>query len=125
MESDEQPTNTYVIRPEYHHKFKAAVVQEIIQKVLKLMLEGKEYTSEDSLEWCQEISDKIKDEVKAQCQLDRYKIVVQTVIGEQRGGGAKMACRCLWDSDTDNYAQGVYTNKSLFCVAAAYGIYYY
>ena len=52
-----------------------------------------------------------------------------------------MGCRCYWDSDTDNYAQDIFMNvrfpvdvtvsdfsslqDTLFCVAAAYGIYYY
>ena len=43
---------------------------------------------------------------------DRYKFVVQCVIGEQRGEGVKMGCRCFWDSDTDNYAQDVFLNVS-------------
>lgn len=48
---------------------------------------------------------------------DRYKFIVQVVIGEQRGEGVKMACRCFWDSDTDNCAQDIFMNDSLFCVA--------
>ena len=55
----------------------------------------------------------------------RYKIVVEVVIGEQRGEGVRMGTRCLWDSDTDNYASDVFMNDSLFCCAAAFGIYYY
>ena len=38
---------------------------------------------------------------------------------------AKMVCRCLWDSDTDNYASDVYMNDSLFCCTAVFGLYYY
>ena len=55
----------------------------------------------------------------------RYKIVVEVVIGEQRGEGVRMGSRCLWDSDTDNYASCVYMNDSLFCCAAVFGLYYY
>jgi tctex1 domain-containing protein 2 len=36
-----------------------------------------------------------------------------------------MGSRCLWDSDTDNYASDVYMNDSLFCCAAVFGLYYY
>ena len=36
-----------------------------------------------------------------------------------------MGTRCLWDSDTDSYASDVFMNDSLFCCAAAFGIYYY
>ena len=33
--------------------------------------------------------------------------------------------RRAWDADTDNYAQEVYMNKSLFCIATVFGIYHY
>eukprot|EP00043_Microstomoeca_roanoka_P010371 m.98481 g.98481 ORF g.98481 m.98481 type:complete len:77 (+) comp14874_c0_seq3:480-710(+) len=61
----------------------------------------------------------------AELNLPRYKFVVQGTIGEQRGEGAKVGARCLWDSDTDNLAQDVFVNDSLFCVVAAYGVYFY
>ena len=54
-----------------------------------------------------------------------FQIVVEVVIGEQRGEGVRMGTRCLWDSDTDNFASDVFMNDSLFCCAAAFGIYYY
>ncbi|XP_046853922.1 dynein light chain Tctex-type protein 2B-like [Xenia sp. Carnegie-2017] len=47
-------------------------------------------------------------------KLDRYKILVQVVIGEQKGEGVKVACRCLWDSDTDNYAQDIFMTDTFF-----------
>ena len=34
----------------------------------------------------------------------------QVVIGEQRGEGVRMGCRCFWDSDTDGYAEDTYRN---------------
>ena len=54
-----------------------------------------------------------------------FQIVVEVVIGEQRGEGVRMGTRCLWDSDTDNYVSDVFMNDSMFCCAAAFGIYYY
>ncbi|KAM4895123.1 dynein light chain Tctex-type protein 2B isoform 5-T10 [Sylvia borin] len=56
---------------------------------------------------------------------DRYKMVVQVVIGEQRGEGVNMAARCFWDADTDSCAHDVFMNDSLFCVVAAFGCFYY
>ena len=52
-------------------------------------------------------------------------LAIQVVIGEQRGEGVKMGCRCFWDVNTDSYAQESFENKSIFCVAAAFGIYLY
>ena len=48
--------------------------------------------------------------VCAELNLERYKFVVQVVIGEQRGEGVRMGCRCFWDSDTDGYAEDTYRN---------------
>jgi len=58
-----------------------------------------------------------------------------------RSDCSRFGCRSFWDSDTDNYAQDVFMNvrfialernelmfceqESLFCVAAAFGVYYY
>jgi len=72
-------------------------------------------------------SDDIKLKLKTEMGSlsSRYKFVVQVVIGEQRGEGIQMGCRCFWDQDTDGYAEDSYRNDSLFCVAAAFGIYLY
>ena len=42
-----------------------------------------------------------------------------------RRNANRMGCRCFWDQNTDNYAEETYMNEHLFCVAAAFGIYYY
>eukprot|EP00051_Salpingoeca_urceolata_P028391 m.486602 g.486602 ORF g.486602 m.486602 type:complete len:123 (+) comp24516_c0_seq1:216-584(+) len=116
--------NTYIIRPHYQDKFRPAVVQEVIHSVLVEKLSGKQYDTDESLQLSTEICDEVKSRLKG-LQLQRYKFVVQATIGEQRGEGAKVAARCLWDSDTDNFAQDVFMNETLFCVAAAFGVYHY
>lgn len=87
-------------------------------------MSGKQYNSEEATSWSKHISDTVKEKLK-DLDLERYKFVVQVVIGEQRGEGVKVACRCLWDSDTDNYAQDIFMNDTLFCVVAAFGVFYY
>ncbi|XP_018586583.1 tctex1 domain-containing protein 2-like [Scleropages formosus] len=124
MEGSNAVGNTYVIRPNYQHKFKAAVVKECIRNVLQGALSGRQYEPQEVPFLSRSLADSIKEKVK-ETGLDRYKLVVQVVIGEQRGEGVKMAARCFWDADTDSYAQDVYMNDSLFCVAAAFGCYYY
>jgi len=39
--------------------------------------------------------------------------------------GGRFAGRCLWDHNTDAFAEDSYRNDSLFCVASAYGVYLY
>lgn len=55
----------------------------------------------------------------------RYKVLVHVLIGEQKGEGVRVATRCLWDAETDNYTSHTFLNDSLFAVATVYGIYYY
>ncbi|XP_064615030.1 dynein light chain Tctex-type protein 2B-like isoform X2 [Liolophura sinensis] len=104
--------------------FRPAIVKECIHQVLIDKLSGKSYDAEETTELTRSISDDIKLKLK-DIGYDRYKFIVQVYIGEQRGEGVKMACRCFWDSDTDNYAQDIFMNESLFCVAAAFGVFYY
>ncbi|XP_078060617.1 dynein light chain Tctex-type protein 2B isoform X1 [Mustelus asterias] len=105
-------------------RFKTAIVKAKINSVLKEELSNKLYNPEEVPLMTRNIAEAIKTQVK-ECAFERYKVVVQVVIGEQRGEGVKMAARCFWDADTDNFAQDVYMNESLFCVAAAFGCYYY
>merc|ERR1712002_33672 len=125
-EVSEEPVaeNTYVIRPNYANKFKKALVKKIISSVVAEQLNGESYNEENVGMWTQNISNSIKEKTK-ELEFERYKIIVQCLIGEQRGEGAKMACRCFWDSDADNYAQEVFISPTLFCVTAVFGVYFY
>ncbi|KAL5476008.1 hypothetical protein EMCRGX_G025903 [Ephydatia muelleri] len=116
-------SNAYTIRPK-KDKFRPLVVKELIHKVLVEALKEKQFSTEEAKTLTKQLCDVIKERLK-ELQLPRYKYVVQVVIGEQKGEGVKMGCRCFWDSDTDNYAQDIFMNDTLFCVAAAFGIYYY
>ena len=122
---EQELLHSYSLRPKIAEKFRSADVKELIHSVLLAKLTDKEY----NVDTCQDISKaicfEIKDKLKTSMNLTRYKFIVQCVIGEQRGAGVNMAGRCFWDSDTDNFAESIYMNESLFCVAAAYGVYYY
>ncbi|KNE57395.1 hypothetical protein AMAG_03116 [Allomyces macrogynus ATCC 38327] len=116
--------DTSLIRPNFKQKFRPTVVQMLIHQVLVNKLAGRVYDSEECSAWTREIADDIRARLK-ELNLDRYKFVVQVVIGEMRGEGVKMNCRCFWDPDADNLAQDLFTNDSMFCVAAAFGVFYY
>ena len=113
------------IRPPFHQKFRPNLVKPLIADVLAERLADKTYNAESSANMSREIADAIKSKIKSELELPRYKLVVQVVIGEQRGEGVRMGCRGFWDADTDNYAQCTFTNDSIFCVAVAFGVYLY
>ncbi|NWX19837.1 TC1D2 protein, partial [Aegotheles bennettii] len=105
-------------------RFKSSTVKECIHAILKEKLANVQYIPEEMPQLTKSLSETIKDRLKEE-GFDRYKMVVQVVIGEQRGEGVNMAARCFWDADTDSYAHDVFTNDSLFCVVAAFGCFYY
>ncbi|KAM6161162.1 dynein light chain Tctex-type protein 2B [Erethizon dorsatum] len=119
-----EPENTYILRPIFQQRFRPAVVKDCIHTVLKEELANAEYSAEETPQLTKHLSENIKDKLK-EMGFDRYKMVVQVVIGEQRGEGVFMAARCFWDADTDNYTHDVFMNDSLFCVVAAFGCFYY
>uniref|UniRef100_A0AAQ4R5E6 Dynein light chain Tctex-type 2B n=1 Tax=Gasterosteus aculeatus aculeatus TaxID=481459 RepID=A0AAQ4R5E6_GASAC len=102
-------SDTYLIRPNHQHKFKPAIVRECIREIVRERLSGKRYEPEEVTELSRSLAECIKDKVK-NAGFDKYKLVVQVVIGEQRGEGVKMSSRCFWDADTDNHAEDVFIN---------------
>ncbi|KAM9461483.1 dynein light chain Tctex-type protein 2B [Clarias gariepinus] len=124
MTESEQIANTFLIRPNYQKRFKVSVVRECIREILRENLSGVEYDPVAAPLLTRTLAEAIKHRVKA-LELDRYKLVVQVVIGEQRGQGVKMMSRCFWDSDTDGCAKDIFINDSIACVAAVFGVYHY
>jgi len=55
--------------------------------------------------------------------IPRYKVVLQSVIGEVQGQGAFIASRCLWDTEVDSYASYSFKNNVLFCTLMVFGLY--
>lgn len=122
--TSKETDNTYILRPIFQQRFRPSVVKDCIHAVLKEELANAEYSPEEMPQLTKHLSENIKDKLK-EMGFDRYKMVVQVMIGEQRGEGVFMAARCFWDADTDNYIHDVFMNDSLFCVVAAFGCFYY
>ncbi|EGV96385.1 Tctex1 domain-containing protein 2 [Cricetulus griseus] len=118
-----EPENTYILRPVFQQRrvadgtqramFRPSVVKDCIHAVLKEELASAEYSPDEMPHLTKHLSETIKDKLK-ELGYDRYKMVVQVVIGEQRGEGVFMAARCFWDADTDNYTHDVFMNVSLW-----------
>ncbi|CAH8539797.1 unnamed protein product [Schistosoma turkestanicum] len=124
-QNGEENLNSYVTKPRFDQKFRPWAVKSIISRLLREQLEGEVYSPENTHEKCISLADEIKLTLKKSLSLQRYKYLVQVIIGEQKGQGVKVARRCYWDSDTDHYAEASFVNDSLFCVAFALGVYCY
>ncbi|XP_048845993.1 dynein light chain Tctex-type protein 2B isoform X2 [Brienomyrus brachyistius] len=88
MEETCAAENTYIIRPNYQHKFKGGLVKECIRQVLKEELAGQRYAEGSEPQLCASVADCIRKRLQ-DMGFDRYKFVVQVAIGEQRGQGIK------------------------------------
>uniref|UniRef100_A0A672QQ44 Tctex1 domain containing 2 n=1 Tax=Sinocyclocheilus grahami TaxID=75366 RepID=A0A672QQ44_SINGR len=75
-------------------------------------LYGVQYDPEEVPALSRSLADSIKHKLR-DVGFDRYKLIVQVDVGEQRGERVKMAARCFWDADTDRYAQDIFMNIGL------------
>ena len=97
-------------------------VKEIIRDVLASKLKGQSYHMEYTSKWSKEIADSVRDKLK-ELQIPRYKYMVQVVVGERKSQGVRMGCRCLWDSETDNFATAEFSNVSFDFYCLEFGSY--
>ena len=100
---------TYRMKPYDEKKFSPSAVQRACEEVVTGALAGKAWNGEEEAVWAVDITEQIKAKVRAM-GFDRYKIVCQIVLGQNKQQGARVASRCLWDTETDNFAS--YTFQS-------------
>ncbi|KAG0252913.1 Tctex1 domain-containing protein 2 [Mortierella polycephala] len=116
--------DTFSLRPTFMQKFRPPVATKFMQQILQAHLQHKVYHADE----CQKLTKLIAEEVKAkliELELGRYKYVVNVILGENLGEGARMDSRCYWDQESDGSAQAFFTNDSMWCAAVAYAVFYY
>ncbi|CEP00179.1 Dynein light chain [Plasmodiophora brassicae] len=113
---------TYRMTPKEGALFQTYQVDSVIKSVMHAHLDGFAYDHDKARDVSLAISNGIKDGVKA-LKFQRYKVVVQTTIGEVRGQGARVASRCLWDDKTDNWASYSMKTETVWAVVTVFGLY--
>ena len=108
------------------------MAKKIAEEVVNAELQAEEeYDEEDAKMWSLTIGDKVRDAIKSKLRtrisaevilicikrsenmnIPRYKIIVQTTVGQLRDQGIRVASRCLWDVSTDNYTSVTFKNVS-------------
>jgi hypothetical protein len=101
-------------------RFYPSKAKQIADKIISDELNGVSYDEEDAKNWSLNISDKIREAVHENLGKSRFKIVVQTTIGQLKDQGIRIASRCLWDPNTDNYASCKYSNVSCSRISFSY-----
>ena len=110
--------------PAFENKFKVLEAQIVIKEQLAATLSNQTYQPESASEISRQLAEDIKAKLK-QTLPPQYKLVVQVLLGEQRGQGIAMGFRGFWDNETDNVARETFTNDSIFAVGIAYAMYSY
>ncbi|KAK3098189.1 hypothetical protein FSP39_017057 [Pinctada imbricata] len=115
--------NTYRMEPDEGKRFVSYKVEGKMTEILGERLADVDYSDATGSTLSTELATQIKKELH-QFPWNRYKYVVQVVIGEHKEQDVKIGSRCLWNQKTDNFACANYSNKSLFAVAACFAIYF-
>ncbi len=112
--------NTYQLGPE-----KRFVPERVARLVRQDMLQFLDQPLQDwgSSEVLAKFTDHVKETVKE--TLPRYKIFVQSYWIEEKGQGARIASKCLWNKDTDNFVSvGSDSRDGWSLVVTVFGFYF-
>ena len=112
--------NSYKLEPD--RRFPVEAVRRIAEQILNENLANEKYEGEKCSKLCTSLSRLIQDKVKT-IGLERYKLITLVMIGENKSQSTRVASRCLWNENFDNYASASFRNESMFAQATVYGIY--
>ena len=124
----EEPKRNYEIRPKLIVKFTKDKVYDKIKNILDQKMEQmkERYNHEQATQLNKEISDTIRDELKDdKLNFKRYKIMVHCIIGEKKGQGIKIGCKCMWDTTCDAAVSASWESEYTYAFVIAYGVYFY
>eukprot|EP00755_Sulcionema_specki_P021997 Sspe_Gene.75444::Locus_47138_Transcript_1_1_Confidence_1.000_Length_568::g.75444::m.75444 len=114
---------TYLTKPREGTKFLKRDVEKVMEAILYAKLHDKEYDPNEQAQLTKELCTEIQSEVK-KMGYERYKLVIQVNITEARGQGIRIASRCLWDPEQDNYAEAIFKSQHMWCCALCFGCYW-
>jgi tctex1 domain-containing protein 2 len=117
------PISAHRMEPKDDEKFYPSAVRRIISDILSDKLSSVTYDDKTAQSLALEISNLVKLKCKA-LKMPRYKIIVQTFIGENLNQGLRVASKSLWNPKFDNYASQSFQSASLFAVVMVFGSYY-
>uniref|UniRef100_A0A7E4VMM6 Tctex1 domain-containing protein 2 n=1 Tax=Panagrellus redivivus TaxID=6233 RepID=A0A7E4VMM6_PANRE len=105
-------------------KFRPTVGKKILEKCASELLTAQKYADANVNELSRVLAENVRKEF-IDLQLPRNKYVVEVILGEQRGQGARIHSGCSWDVDTDSQVSHFYQNDSLFCLIVVFVVFTY
>ena len=115
--------NQHMMKPRAGTKFLKGDVEKAMQKICREKLEGRAYVFEEVQPLIKELCAELQQKV-VQLGYERYKLVSQVTVVEAAQQGIRIASRCLWDPEVDNYAEYTYTSQSMHVNMLMFGLYW-
>ncbi|XP_063427872.1 dynein light chain Tctex-type 5-like [Mytilus trossulus] len=115
--------NTYRYTPKDGEKFKSSKAKEILKDVVTTYINKNEtydpnMCKKSAPTMCDIIQEKLKD-----LQFPRYKYVVQVLMGQSSDQCLRSTSRCLWNTNTDDFAEFHYSVNDMFVSATVYAVF--
>ena len=127
----EEPT--YLLDPGEFERFYPSKAKSIALEVLTTEINNAKIDDKFIDDWSEfghdmeglgkDVADKIKNRIREEMNVPRYKIVVQVSIGQRKNQGVCITSRCLWNTATDNFASVEFQNEYIWSNALIFGFY--
>lgn len=105
-------------------KFAVPAVERVIREVCEKMVgSDRPYVYEESQALIKDLCAEIQQRL-VRLGYERYKLVTHATVTEAANQGIRIASRCLWDPETDNYAAYTYSSEYMHVSVAVFGVYW-
>mmetsp|Transcript_13493 Transcript_13493/g.23984 ORF Transcript_13493/g.23984 Transcript_13493/m.23984 type:complete len:124 (+) Transcript_13493:164-535(+) len=97
---------TYETDPVLDGRFTKNSVEEICTPVVREYLQGKRWSADKDVntDMSQSVTNLVMEKIR-ELNLSRYKVIVQTNLGENRDQTVRVMSHCLWESSLDSSAE--------------------
>ncbi|KAG5474334.1 hypothetical protein LSCM1_03114 [Leishmania martiniquensis] len=105
-------------------KFSEPAVKCIIKEVCEDMVgPDRPYVYEEAQPLIKDLCAEIQQRA-VRLGYERYKLVTHAIVTEASSQGMRIASRCLWDPETDNYATYTHSTQYMHVTIVVFGVYW-
>lgn len=105
-------------------KFSVHAAERVIKEVCEKMVgSDRPYVYEEAQPLIKDLCAEIQQRL-VRLGYERYKLVTHATVTEAANQGMRIASRCLWDPETDNYASYTYSSEYMHVSVAVFGVYW-
>lgn len=113
---------SYPMKPRPGSKFMKRDTEKVIERVVTDAVGDMPYVFEESQQLTKDLCVRVQDSVN-EMGYERYKLVVQVTITEAAQQGLRVASRCLWDPEVDNYAEYTHSTQHMHANVVVFAFY--